>query len=234
MRCGNDYDQKYFWKICLNYTDIHTWCSFNAQAWQIDRFGPSFCMQKGPSFRLPVKDAVTASTFAVIGDLLAQSLQRYVSEDKGGRVDLLRVAKMGGWGLLFYGPFQHYWYRFLAAQFPGKAVGNFVAKVGVNERLPTVIAAALPSLSDLRPTDLPPGSIVYISAKMPHQNFSERIKRISCALSPMKRSERARKSLPAIARRSRPTSSSWRRSFSLLCSPGTWRSKARSTRSLPR
>ena len=44
-----------------------------------------------------------------------------------------RFAKMFAWGFLFYGPYQHVWYRKLAAVFPGKSAGAFMAKVAANQ-----------------------------------------------------------------------------------------------------
>lgn len=46
---------------------------------------------------------------------------------------LERSARMLGFGLLFYGPFQHWWYGALAAQFPGRAVSSFLPKVALNQ-----------------------------------------------------------------------------------------------------
>ena len=40
---------------------------------------------------------------------------------------------MAGFGLLFYGPYQHFWYPALDARFPGRSTPNFAAKVGLNQ-----------------------------------------------------------------------------------------------------
>ena len=57
--------------------------------------------------------------------------------------DLPRAARMGSFGLCFYGPYQHFWYRALDARFPGRAAANFVTKVALNQLClaPVVIGA---------------------------------------------------------------------------------------------
>lgn len=40
---------------------------------------------------------------------------------------------MGSFGLLFYGPYQFFWYRALDRAFPGRALVNFLAKVSLNQ-----------------------------------------------------------------------------------------------------
>ena len=57
--------------------------------------------------------------------------------------DPARAARMGTFGLLFYGPYQHYWYRALERAMPVRSVPNFLAKVTLNQLClaPVVIAA---------------------------------------------------------------------------------------------
>ena len=41
---------------------------------------------------------------------------------------LARTARMGGFGFLFYGPFQQFWYAGLAQRFPGVSTPAFLTK----------------------------------------------------------------------------------------------------------
>lgn len=43
--------------------------------------------------------------------------------------DVARAARMGTFGLLFYGPYQNWWYGLLARSFPGATVPMFATKV---------------------------------------------------------------------------------------------------------
>jgi protein Mpv17 len=49
---------------------------------------------------------------------------------------------MGSFGLFFYGPYQHYWYRTLDRAMPVRSIPNFLAKVSLNQLClaPIVIA----------------------------------------------------------------------------------------------
>ena len=46
-----------------------------------------------------------------------------------GSYDLARTARMTSFGLLLYGPAQHYWYRLLDRRFAAKSVSSFCCKV---------------------------------------------------------------------------------------------------------
>ena len=46
------------------------------------------------------------------------------------KLDAQRCARMFSFGLLFYGPYQHWWYRALDRTWGAKTTGNFVTKVG--------------------------------------------------------------------------------------------------------
>lgn len=46
-----------------------------------------------------------------------------------GSYYLARTARMTSFGLLLYGPAQHYWYRLLDRRFAAKSVSNFCCKV---------------------------------------------------------------------------------------------------------
>ena len=55
------------------------------------------------------------------------------SGTKPATFDATRAARMAGFGTLFYGPYQHFWYRALDAFFPGRSTGAFLAKVTLNQ-----------------------------------------------------------------------------------------------------
>lgn len=44
-------------------------------------------------------------------------------------LDAVRAARMGGFGFVFYGPYQHFWYKHLDRLFPTKSVPHFAWKV---------------------------------------------------------------------------------------------------------
>ncbi len=62
---------------------------------------------------------------------------------KPATIDAARAARMAGFGTLFYGPYQHFWYRALDAYFPGRSTGAFLSKVTLNQvaLAPVVLAA---------------------------------------------------------------------------------------------
>jgi len=83
-----------------------------------------------------LKAAVTSATMAAVGDCIAQGIQ--ISKKKAGApkqdFDPVRTGRMSAWGFTFYGPFQHYWYRFLDGCFPMKShIPHFAAKVFWNQ-----------------------------------------------------------------------------------------------------
>jgi len=118
--------------------------------------GPPAAPGAQSGFRFPVKDALVSGALALAGDAIAQELQAMLAkpaadpkarkggkkgaakeEKKGGfhleALNVERLARSGAWGLLFYGPYQHWWYRFLAANLPGKGTANFLLKVAANQ-----------------------------------------------------------------------------------------------------
>ncbi|CAD7694912.1 unnamed protein product [Ostreobium quekettii] len=48
------------------------------------------------------------------------------------KVDPARTLRMGGFGLLLYGPMQHYWYTLLGHRFPLRTASHFLTKVLLN------------------------------------------------------------------------------------------------------
>jgi len=89
-----------------------------------------------------VKSALISGSLSLTGDLLAQLLQN-ISDDSGTVYDVSRAARMGSFGLFFYGPYQHYWYAALDRAFNAKTVKNFATKVFLNQSClaPIVISA---------------------------------------------------------------------------------------------
>ena len=47
--------------------------------------------------------------------------------------DVRRAMRMGSFGLVFYGPLQHYWYRALFSRFGSASLPHFVSKVALNQ-----------------------------------------------------------------------------------------------------
>ena len=81
------------------------------------------------------------------GDAAAQVLTRWQQGRDGKKQSpyaLQRTARMFGFGLCFYGPFQHLWYGALARRFPGVSVASFVPKVVLNQIVlgPVVLSTA--------------------------------------------------------------------------------------------
>lgn len=107
------------------------------------------------AFRSPMaKAAYTSCSLSAAGDLVAQTLERRDASAKPGGPparawDWVRTARMGGFGLVFYGPLQHRWYALLARSLPTPAAAGlranlpgFAAKVGLNQLVlgPTVVS----------------------------------------------------------------------------------------------
>jgi len=106
----------------------------------------------------PLKAAVTSGSLCSVGDVLAQSIAGWYASPNGedqaraaaaagtkaGRgapaagqkpYDPRRTLRMAGFGLLFYGPYQYYWYSLLEHLAPARTAANFVAKVAANQLL---------------------------------------------------------------------------------------------------
>lgn len=89
-----------------------------------------------------VKSALISGSLSLTGDLAAQLLQKIVG-GSDSVYDIARAARMGSFGLFFYGPYQHYWYAALDRAFNAKTVTNFATKVFLNQSClaPIVISA---------------------------------------------------------------------------------------------
>jgi len=98
------------------------------------------------------KAAYTSASLSAVGDLVAQGLER--RRTAAGRAppeqDWVRTARLGAFGLLFYGPLQHRWYAFLNRALPTPAalpfaakLPSFAAKVALNQLVlgPSVVTA---------------------------------------------------------------------------------------------
>lgn len=79
----------------------------------------------------------SAGILSALGDTLAQGLAAYYDQQQGkaGMYDPRRTARMFGFGLLWYGPYQFYWYNALEYLMPGRNVANFLTKVASNQLL---------------------------------------------------------------------------------------------------
>lgn len=56
--------------------------------------------------------------------------------------DVARAARMGTFGLLFYGPYQHWWYGLLARTFPGATPAMFATKARAARAQPSAASVA--------------------------------------------------------------------------------------------
>jgi len=88
-----------------------------------------------------LKAGIISGSLSLAGDCVAQAFANRGVHD--ATYDPLRMSRMLTYGLFFYGPLQHYWYRALDRSFPGRTVGNFLCKVTANQVLlaPIVIGA---------------------------------------------------------------------------------------------
>lgn len=88
-----------------------------------------------------LKSALISGSLSLAGDLVAQLLTGASSSNPS--YDAARAARMGSFGLVFYGPYQHYWYAALDRAFNAKTTRNFVIKVFLNQAVlaPVVISA---------------------------------------------------------------------------------------------
>lgn len=82
-----------------------------------------------------LKSGLISGSLSLAGDTLAQLITSRSNSGQGGSAgyDAARAARMGSFGLLFYGPYQFFWYRALDRAFPGRALANFLAKVSLNQ-----------------------------------------------------------------------------------------------------
>jgi protein Mpv17 len=91
-----------------------------------------------------IKAGLISGSLSLTGDLLAQLLTNRNNNSTGtaASYDVARAARMGSFGLFFYGPYQHFWYRALDRAMPVRNLPNFLAKVSANQLClaPIVIA----------------------------------------------------------------------------------------------
>lgn len=82
-------------------------------------------------FSNPVlKAGIISGSLSLAGDLIAQFL---TINNGNSTYDASRALRMGSFGLVCYGPYQHYWYGALDKLFPARTISNFVAKVTLNQ-----------------------------------------------------------------------------------------------------
>ncbi|WIA08168.1 hypothetical protein OEZ85_007622 [Tetradesmus obliquus] len=87
-------------------------------------------------FQGPWKAGLTSGTMSAAGDLLAQFLTGQLAKSQGKQpaaYDPTRTLRMFGYGLLWYGPYQYYWYNLLDFFMPVKNTVNFLTKVTLNQ-----------------------------------------------------------------------------------------------------
>jgi protein Mpv17 len=83
-----------------------------------------------------LKSGLISGSLSLAGDVLAQLLTLRGQQQQGsssGGYDVARAARMGTFGLLFYGPYQYWWYGLLARTFPGTSIPMFATKVALNQ-----------------------------------------------------------------------------------------------------
>ena len=82
---------------------------------------------------------------SILGKLLTKKWKEAVKPAAAApfSLDLPRAARMGLFGLLFYGPYQFWWYGLLDRSFPGRSTQAFASKVTLNQvaLAPVVLAA---------------------------------------------------------------------------------------------
>lgn len=90
---------------------------------------------------------LTSGALSAMGDVVAQVLEKrhmYTHMNLDKPFDAGRCVRMLMFGLLLYGPFQHWWYGALGSAFPGRGVQNFLSKVALNQVVlgPIVLTSA--------------------------------------------------------------------------------------------
>lgn len=89
-----------------------------------------------PGMNPVLKAALTSGSMCAMGDVLAQLISRNLAKDTPELQKpyaLERTARMGSWGLCFYGPYQCWWYALLDRTFGAKTTANFLWKVFLNQ-----------------------------------------------------------------------------------------------------
>ncbi|KAF8409108.1 hypothetical protein HHK36_005181 [Tetracentron sinense] len=108
----------------------------------------------GGRFHFPVKQAATAASLALTGDIIAQlsgrwkAIKQADSDSKDvmstllSNHDWLRALRMASYGFLLYGPGSYAWYQYLDHSFPKQRIENLLLKVLLNQIIlgPCVIA----------------------------------------------------------------------------------------------
>lgn len=86
-----------------------------------------------------VRAGIISGSLSLVGDLLAQFLSCAQTRSS---YDPARSFRMGSFGLLLYGPYQHYWYNALDGALPARTLTNFALKVFMNQAClaPVVVA----------------------------------------------------------------------------------------------
>ncbi|KAL4420179.1 hypothetical protein ABPG77_008315 [Micractinium sp. CCAP 211/92] len=99
-----------------------------------DAAAGSPAQQQGLLSNPVLKSGLISGSLSLAGDTVAQLItSRGSGQGSEAGYDVARAARMGSFGLLFYGPYQFFWYRALDRAFPGRALANFLAKVSLNQ-----------------------------------------------------------------------------------------------------
>ncbi|KAA6429931.1 hypothetical protein WJX79_000232 [Trebouxia sp. C0005] len=80
-----------------------------------------------------MKAAYTSGSLSLAGDLIAQLYSKRGNNVGSESIAWDRSARMGTFGLFFYGPYQHWWYGLLNQQWPLKSTYHFLTKVTLNQ-----------------------------------------------------------------------------------------------------
>lgn len=79
------------------------------------------------------KAAYTSGSLSLAGDLVAQLYSKQSRHAGGESIAWDRSARMGTFGLFFYGPYQHWWYGLLNRRWPLRTASHFLTKVTLNQ-----------------------------------------------------------------------------------------------------
>ncbi|EOA31268.1 hypothetical protein CARUB_v10014441mg [Capsella rubella] len=75
--------------------------------------------------------SVTSSLIYIAADLSSQTIAKNSSES----YDLVRTARMGGYGLVVLGPTLHYWFNFMSRLFPKKDLITTFKKIAMGQTI---------------------------------------------------------------------------------------------------
>lgn len=80
-----------------------------------------------------MKAAYTSGSLSLAGDLVAQLYSKRGKQAGSESIAWDRSARMGTFGLFFYGPYQHWWYSLLNQRWPLRSAPHFLTKISLNQ-----------------------------------------------------------------------------------------------------